>query len=215
MVSFSNHPDHRSKEELLKQFRVESLTDAARQAISEDGMSALTIERVAELANVSKGTIYLYFKNKDELVRATVASTIELILHEVGKAASLEADFPGKLRALVSAQFQLVQANQTFFRSIISDPPARIPSPKGVPDEVICSHLNYVKFITGLLDEGKASGHVRPDIHSDQCAFFIAHLVQAAGVRRLLGIESVPMGAPEEIESLLELLIHGIGRPGA
>jgi len=84
-----------------------------------------------------------------------------------------------------------------------------------VPDAVICSHLNYVHFITGLLDEGKASGHVRKDVHSDQSAFFIAHLVQAAGVRRLLGIEVVPMGATEEIESLLELLTHGIGSPGA
>lgn len=48
--------------------RTEQLLDAAEQVLVSRGLAATTIADVAEAAGVAKGTVYLYFNSKDELL---------------------------------------------------------------------------------------------------------------------------------------------------
>jgi AcrR family transcriptional regulator len=48
------------------------ILDAAASVLSEEGVPSLTMERVAERAGVSKGTVFYHFASKDELVLAMV-----------------------------------------------------------------------------------------------------------------------------------------------
>lgn len=47
--------------------------DAAEKIIAENGFRALTMDQVAKEADVAKGTVYLYFKNKNSLCAAVNA----------------------------------------------------------------------------------------------------------------------------------------------
>ena len=51
----------------------------------ERGYTATRLEQVAERAGVSKGTLYLYFNNKEALFQAVVRETIVPLLAEGGK----------------------------------------------------------------------------------------------------------------------------------
>lgn len=51
--------------------RREQILEAAEQVFLERGLSGTTMEEVASRAELSKGTLYLYFKSKDELYLAT------------------------------------------------------------------------------------------------------------------------------------------------
>ncbi len=206
----------RSKVNVLKQFREETLTDAARKIIAQEGLPGLTIERVAELANVSKGTIYLYFKNKDELIRATVSNTIHFLALQIQEATEREETFGGKLRALVTAQLKLFDANQAFFRSLLGDQRFRPGADCGNGDknDIVTRHLEYMQFVAGIIEIGKSSGEVRAEIDSTETAFFIIQLLQAMGMRNLLGFSSGPVGGNDEIERILDLLQNGIRSRG-
>jgi AcrR family transcriptional regulator len=81
----------------LPEERPKQILDAALAVFAERGLAAARLEDIAKRAGVSKGTIYLYFANKEELFRGVVrSSVIEFI--ERGEAAFEEHRDP--MRAL-------------------------------------------------------------------------------------------------------------------
>jgi AcrR family transcriptional regulator len=60
----------------LPEERPKQIIDAALAVFGERGLAASRLEDIAKHAGVSKGTIYLYFPNKEELFREVVRSTV-------------------------------------------------------------------------------------------------------------------------------------------
>jgi TetR/AcrR family transcriptional regulator len=59
-----------------KDLRREFAMDAAMAIYSEEGYHAITMEKIAERCEISRASLYLYFKNKDEiLINAIVDHT--------------------------------------------------------------------------------------------------------------------------------------------
>jgi AcrR family transcriptional regulator len=56
------------KKKALKEFAREAIYEAILVVIKEDGYDGLTMQRVASAAGIATGTLYNYFKNKDELL---------------------------------------------------------------------------------------------------------------------------------------------------
>lgn len=59
-----------------KEARPQEIVDAALDLFAESGFAATRLSDVAVRAGVSKGTLYLYFPNKEELFKAVVRSAI-------------------------------------------------------------------------------------------------------------------------------------------
>ncbi|MDB4908971.1 MAG: TetR family transcriptional regulator [Gemmatimonadetes bacterium] len=66
--------------------RPRQILDAAFEVFAEQGLAAARLDDIAKRAGVSKGTIYLYFPNKEELFREMVRNTI-LAQIEIGEQA--------------------------------------------------------------------------------------------------------------------------------
>src|SRR5579859_6834994 len=58
------------------------IVDAALAVFGEHGLSASRLEDIAKRAGLSKGTIYLYFPNKEELFREVVRHTVVAQIEE-------------------------------------------------------------------------------------------------------------------------------------
>ena len=69
------------------------------------GFAATRLEDVAERAGVTKGTIYFYFKDKEELFKAAARSSLEPALNEIE---ALGADFEGSAEDLLRAHLAAV-----------------------------------------------------------------------------------------------------------
>lgn len=72
-----------SRQDVITQFRTKEIVDAAIQLVNEGGFAKLTVEGVAGRAGVAKGTIYLYFKDKDELIRRVLNRVMMLLVDDV------------------------------------------------------------------------------------------------------------------------------------
>src|SRR5947207_15295573 len=59
-----------------KAARPAEIVTAALEVFVERGFAAARLEEVARRAGVTKGTVYLYFKNKEALFKAVVRETI-------------------------------------------------------------------------------------------------------------------------------------------
>lgn len=84
--------DSKPRWERRKDARPQELLAAAIELFVERGFAATRLEDVARRAGVSKGTLYLYYTNKEELFKAVVR---ESILPFLGKAESSVAGFEG------------------------------------------------------------------------------------------------------------------------
>ena len=60
----------------LPEERPKQIIDAALAVFGERGLAASRLEDIAKHAGVSKGTIYLYFPNKEELFREVIRTTV-------------------------------------------------------------------------------------------------------------------------------------------
>src|SRR5204862_2850407 len=106
----------KSKEEVVQEFRIHTIQEATMRVIARRGMSAATMQEIAEEAGVAKGTIYLYFKDRDELVEKTFESAMNDLHKRVDEGLETPGGFEVKLRAVLAAQIGFFQANREFFR---------------------------------------------------------------------------------------------------
>src|SRR6185369_7210474 len=68
--------------ERRKDARPQELLAAALELFVDRGFAATRLEDVARAAGVSKGTLYLYFENKQELFKAVVRENIVQVIGE-------------------------------------------------------------------------------------------------------------------------------------
>jgi AcrR family transcriptional regulator len=199
----------RSKEEVVQEFRIRSIQEATMRVISRKGMAAATMQEIAEEAGVAKGTIYLYFRDRDELVEKTFESAMNELMVEIDHA--LEKDVPceEKLRAITTAQLTYFARNREFFRLYLS-----MRLPEGSPQQQrrqkkICQpqYLNRVKKLADILEEAMSRGEIRRgDPH--RTALFMIEGSTAILIQRLTEEHSPP--AEADIELITGLILDGI-----
>jgi len=60
-----------------KDLRRELAMDAAMAIYNEEGYHAITMEKIAERCEISRASLYLYFKNKDEILIDSIVDHTE------------------------------------------------------------------------------------------------------------------------------------------
>lgn len=71
-----------SQRQRRKQDRPHELMDAALALFGEKGFAATRAEEVAVRAGVSKGTLYLYYESKEELLKAVIRENLSQLIAE-------------------------------------------------------------------------------------------------------------------------------------
>jgi len=92
------------RKEREKQARKESILDAARRVFQEKGYHSTTMNKIAEEAELSKATLYLYFKNKDDLFLSMTTEPLKKLKKEFEKIATTDKN-PEEKIVLLSHTF--------------------------------------------------------------------------------------------------------------
>jgi len=82
----------------LPEERPRQILEAALVVFAERGLSAARLEDIAQRAGVSKGTIYLYFANKEELFREVVRNSVIAYIERAEATLTNQADAEQALR---------------------------------------------------------------------------------------------------------------------
>jgi len=98
----------RERKEREKERRRQQIMVAAKRVFSLKGFSRATMEDIAKEAELSPGTLYLYFKNKEELYASLSLRILQYLLMRVEHIHSETGlDIPGKMDALKNAMFDV------------------------------------------------------------------------------------------------------------
>lgn len=108
------------------------ILDAALELFRQHGYRRTSMEDIAHAANVAKGTLYIYFKSKDELFEALARRLAGEVSHGVRDVLARDLPFKDKVLAVLDAKLGFV------FRWILSSPhAAELTAPTSqLPDDV-------------------------------------------------------------------------------
>ena len=155
-------PEAKPRWERRKDARPQELLAAALAQFVERGFAATRLEDVARRAGVSKGTLYLYFENKEELFKAVVR---EHIVHAIGAAEQTVAEFEGHsaelLRAILMRWWDQIGATELAgITKLMMAEANNFPDLAQFYNEEVIARGN--RLISSVLVRGVARGEFRP-----------------------------------------------------
>ncbi len=179
------------------------------RVIARKGMSAATMQEIAEEAGVAKGTIYLYFRDRDELVEKTFETAISQLGDRIDAALEKALSFEEKLREALRVRLAFFRENREFFRLYLS-----LRMPEGTPQQQrrhkrTC-HPQYrarVQKFADVLKESMARGEIR-DVEQYRLALFVIEGSTAVILERLN--EEAPPPEEEDVELMARLILDGV-----
>ena len=97
------------------------ILDAAVKVFAERGYFSSTVAEIARAAGVADGTIYLYFKSKDDLLLRLFDEKMTQLLAEAKAALAEERDAPSRLKRFIQLHFSLVEKNPDLASVLVVD----------------------------------------------------------------------------------------------
>jgi len=203
----------RSKEEVVQEFRIQSIRDAAMRVIARKGMAAATMQEIADEAGVAKGTIYLYFRDREDVVEKAFESAMGDLHKRVDEALETPGAFEQKLRAVLAAQIGFFQANREFFRLYMSlrYPEGNAQQQRRQKRHCQPQYKSRVERIAGMLEDAMKRGEIRR-MDPMRLALFIVEGSSAVIIERVL--DEAPPPEEADIELIAGTILGGI-RSGA
>jgi AcrR family transcriptional regulator len=200
-----------TKEELVKDFRTRELLDAACRVVARHGFQGATVDRVAEEAKIAKGTVYLYFHTKEELLKAAVEQGMANFVNQI-RVEVEEVKTPlEKLCRLVEASLELSDTNRDFFKTLLLERNFLAAAPSH-PEaaHMLDLYLSYINFIASVIKDGIIAGVLRPH-DAEASAFALNESMRGCFQQRALGLTT--RSAADDANILLDILFHGILSP--
>jgi AcrR family transcriptional regulator len=194
-----------------KEARPEEITNAALELFVERGFANTRLEDVASRAGVSKGTLYLYFANKEELFKAVVRESLVARLVEFRDGI---AHFQGSTPELLRLAFRV------WWERIGATPIS------GIPKLIISEARNFPEiarfYVHEVIEPGRATlaALIRRGVERGEFrkvdADTVAHLLAAPMLQIMLWRNAlepccdVKLDPQALIEAHIEMLSRGL-----
>jgi AcrR family transcriptional regulator len=206
-------PQHHSLKEKQRQERENLIFQVAEEVLLEKGYYETSMDEIAARVGIAKGTLYLHFARKEDLVFALLKRELHTVLLMVEHTNSMEGNAQEKLAFILNslyqelfgkrAQLMYVLYNSTELKSVLL---------KYVLQEKQGDTLNrIVASVTALLEEGKAAGMFDPTLPTAVMLNIFFSVLSPRAYKTLVLDKKMP---PDELVRCVELIyFRGIAAP--
>lgn len=200
---------NKTKTKRRKEARPAEILSAAITDFEAHGFHGANLNRIAKLAGISKGTIYLYFPSKEALFLAAIEDHITAVMGEaetdLATEASTTRDMLTKLLRNMYGRFAHGQA-QALFRILLTEGD-RMP-------EVISSyHAKTIRrgttLLSAILDRGRARGEVRDSAVLSMPNVIIAPAVYYS-IHNMMFSQTQPLDYEIYFDAHIDMLLNGV-----
>lgn len=192
------------RRERKRQQIVDHLADTAWAMFEAQGYEAVTMEAIAEAADVAKGTLYKHFPVKEALLRhrfhRELATGMPAILAELEKLPSAEMRLRHFLDLNADWSIKNRQHLPPYLRLRLSE--------VGVPYDLDSPNRSGLESVfTSMIRAGQESGELRHDLNATTAAHYLEFLYLAVVLRWLSGATN---DLRTEFSSMLDFCLRGL-----
>jgi AcrR family transcriptional regulator len=163
-----------ARKEREKQHRKETILAAAKELFFEKGYRT-TMEEIAAQAELSKGTLYLYFNSKDELYISVIMEGFRILEERIERALAGVKDAEMRMKAVYCAFIDHCLENREYFR--ITQYFLTEDARRNTSEELVATVNRYSRKIlmrgAGVVQEGIDAGAFKDDVDAAAVALIV------------------------------------------
>lgn len=181
------------------------------------------MDDIADDVELSKATLYLYFKNKPSLYFAVVIKGMVILRDTFKNAVKNETTGLGKIISIIRAYFDYTQIHSDYYRLNLSARDPRFAKMVQNDEEDYTEienaeeYIGLTKELLGMLTEavslGIKDGTIRKDLDPIQTVMFLGSTIDATvqlSPVNLLLLETYGITAEGYLQHSIDVLLHGI-----
>jgi AcrR family transcriptional regulator len=193
--------------EVIRDFRRDQVIDVARRLFGERGTTEVSMDEIAAEAGVARSTVYVYFANRDELLRACLQRMLNQLLESIAVDWERDTEPAQRLRTLIGGMFERLDDNPAFFRLALVTQEAVTQGSAAVGSELALIGLEIAGMIDNLYLEGVSSGLFRP-MEPDRATSLIGQ--QIYGAMSVRASELIPIPRADAAAEVTEFILRGL-----
>jgi AcrR family transcriptional regulator len=182
---------------------------AAQALFGHYGYRRTSIEDIAQEAGIAKGTVYLYFKSKEEIFRALCQQLIEHVLSAAEAASQTEGTIAERLRRILAAKFDY------FFELVHGSAHARelIDAKNRLSVDLFTqADRRYLRLLTATVAKAAETGELRLDRVGLEAEDAAEVLIRSAAGNELYGATPpTPAVFRRRLDMLARVFVAGLG----
>ncbi len=179
---------------------------AAIDVFAGSGYFNAQVADVARAAGVAAGTVYLYFRSKDDLLVSIFERTMKDAIEEGRRAIAPIADPVGKLKAIASVHLDRVSRDRNL--AIVFQVELR-QSTKFMERFSATTLREYLGMIRQVIVEGQTTGAFRADINPTLASKLFFGALDEMATNWILSRRRYSPAA--DADAIVEILVNGIG----
>ncbi len=184
--------------EAKKQKTKQAILEAAIPLFNENGYESTSIEQIAKLAGVGKGTVYSYFQTKKDIIKGFCEYELEQIHIQLVKRSNQDAPVLEQMLTIYMTEFHHVTQNREFGRLFMRE--TVFPNDYDVQENLDIED-KYFKLLFPIFERAQERGELRKELellHITAHFYSIYLMIMSAWYTGRI--------PTEEVESAMELL---------
>ena len=161
LYSFMSIRERKEREKIMRRQQIQN---AAKELFIQKGFSSTTIEEIAEKAELSPATLYLYFRNKEELYVSLILITLQYLYDQIGKVYHhKKLSIESKILRFKDAMYTTYQYDPLLLRIILHVQLEGTLSSvsRDLRDQITDSSREVMRMIADVYGEGVRQGKFR------------------------------------------------------
>ena len=195
--------------DVIRDFRRDQIIDTARRLFGQRGTTDVPMEEIAAEAGVARSTLYVYFANRDELLRACVQNMYDRLQDAVALVDDERATPRQRLSGLILGLLERVDESPSFFRLAMATQGTGAEGSAAVGGALMLIGLDMMRVLEQLVTAGVTSGDFRPDLDPERAVVLVGQ--QIYGALSVRAGEPEPIPAPQAAEEICEFVYQGLG----
>jgi AcrR family transcriptional regulator len=195
----------RNKAAVVSDFRRSQILEAARNAFVRHGLTGTTVSQIARGADVAKGTVYLYFRSKDEILRQLLDDAVGELLRDTVPVLAEPIALDEKLRRFLDATLAFFDRHRDFLEQCHFEltPEMRTKTVQAI-GKIFAAQIRAWRGVLA----GRSRGSARLAVAPASAAAGIVSFAYGLGQQRMKGW--VGGGRPDTVAWATALLLKGL-----
>jgi len=187
----------------------DAIMRAATQVFAQRGFFNAQVADIARAAGVAAGTVYLYFRSKDDLLVSLFERTMRDAIADGRAALAGAADPRERLQRI--ARLHLERLGRDRDLAVVFQVELR-QSTKFM-ERFSSSYLReYLGIIREAVEAGQAAGLFRRDVNATTAAKILFGALDEMATNWMLSRRRYPL--ERDADTVIDLFLHGVGAPG-
>jgi TetR/AcrR family transcriptional regulator len=201
----------RARTDISKENRKQFILNSAEQLILKEGLSSLSIQRVSKNTKLAVGTIYLYFKSKEDIIANLTIRSREVLLQKFIESTNKKENALDKISELLISFYNFYKEKHVYNQLV-----SFYETNSGLQETEDLREASYMitQLVVDIVKEGKKQQTIKKSLKEIEFSFWLwgttIGIIQLIEVKRAILTQTLGQSELDFYKSHISLIISSL-----